>query len=147
MERVTTLAALKADERAQILRVSALAAAAGLLALLLSAVGLYAVISFSVGQRTREIGIRTALGARGRQVIATFFASGLRLSILGLAIGLPFGLLALRLLTRELGALAAPIPVLAAVIAALVIAVASLATWIPARRAARVDPMTALRSD
>jgi predicted permease len=147
MERVTTLAALKADERAQILRVSALAAAAGLLALLLSAVGLYAVISFSVGQRTREIGIRTALGARGRQVIATFFASGLRLSILGLAIGLPFGLFALRLLTHELGAPAARMPVLAAVIAALVIAVASLATWIPARRAARMDPMTVLRSD
>jgi predicted permease len=147
MERVTTLATTKADQREQILRVSALAAAAGMLALLLSAVGLYAVISFSVGQSTREIGIRTALGAQARQVIGTFFASGLRLSILGLVIGLPFGLLALRLLTRELGMPVTRMPVLAGTIAALVIIVASLATWIPARRAARVDPMSALRSD
>jgi putative ABC transport system permease protein len=147
IERVTTLAATKADQREQIVRVSALAAAAGLLALLLSAVGLYSVISFSVGQRTREIGIRTALGAQARQVVGTFFASGLRLSILGMAIGLPFGLLALRLLTRELGIPETRTPVLAGVIAALVVAVASLATWIPARRAARVDPMAALRSD
>lgn len=147
LQRVTTLEAIKADQRAQIARVSALAAAAGLLALLLSAVGLYGVISFSVGQRTREIGIRTALGAQRRQVIGAFFASGLRLSTLGLAIGLPFGLFALRLLTRELGMPATRMTLLAALIAASVIAVASLASWIPARRAARVDPMIALRSD
>ena len=72
--------------------------AAGLVALLLSAIGLYAVVAFAVGQRTREIAVRMAVGARGRQIVRRFVADGLRLSVLGLVLGLPAGLLGVHLL-------------------------------------------------
>jgi putative ABC transport system permease protein len=149
ISRVTTLAAIKALKRSEILRVSAISSAAGILALFLSAVGLYALIAFAVGQRTREIGIRTAMGARPRQVVGLFLASGLRLSMLGLAIGLPLSLLAQRRLSEWAGpdSPQASTPAVAAMIAVAVVAVASLAAWLPARRAARVDPLIALRSE
>jgi putative ABC transport system permease protein len=146
---VTTVAAIKARQRSEILRVSAISSAGGMLALFLSAVGLYALISFAVGQRAREIGIRTAMGARPRQVVGLFLASGLRLSMLGLAIGLPLSLLALRRLSEWAGADSpqASTPAVAAMIAVAVVAVASLAAWLPARRAASVDPIIVLRSE
>jgi putative ABC transport system permease protein len=146
---VTTLAAIKTLERSEILRASMISSAGGMLALLLSAVGLYALIAFAVGQRTREIGIRIAVGARPRQVVGLFLASGLRLSMLGLAIGLPLSLLAHRRLSEWAGADSpqASTPAVAAMIAVAVVAVASVAAWLPARRAARIDPVTALRSE
>jgi predicted permease len=143
----TTLAALEAGQRSSILRVSGAAAAGGLVALLLSAIGLYAVISFAVSRRRREIGIRMAMGARAGQVVGTFFASGLRLSLLGLTIGLPLSLLALRVLAHRVELPQMHTPLLAGTIAAVVVAVAALATWIPARRAAEVDPVVVLRRD
>jgi ABC-type antimicrobial peptide transport system permease subunit len=120
---------------------------AGLAALLLSAIGLYAVIAFSVGQRTQEIAVRIAVGARAQQIARKFIADGLRLSALGLALGLPISLVGLRILLAAdedfppigLGSVTA--------IAALgVILVATAAAWIPARRAASVDPALTLRS-
>jgi putative ABC transport system permease protein len=115
--------------------------------LLLSAIGLYAIVAFAVGQRTREIGIRTALGAQPREVIGLFFGSGVRLSLLGLIFGLPLSLIALRVIAQQTAMPAVSTAFIAAAVAFGVLVVASIATWVPARRAAAVDPLTALRSE
>jgi putative ABC transport system permease protein len=139
----------KAQEgRRDVMVISSAAAGGGLLALLLASIGLYGVIALAVRQRYREIGIRVALGARPRQVIRIFFASGLRLSVLGIAFGLPLSVAAVHLLMSNIAARYLDTRWLVGggiVIAALVVAVASLATWIPARRAAGVDPLIAIR--
>jgi predicted permease len=147
ISRATTLAAREAEVRSMIMRVSAAAAAGGLLALFLSAIGLYAVISTAVGQRMREIGIRTAMGARTQQVVGMFFASGLRLTVVGLLIGLPLSLLSLKVLALRVEMPQASMPLLAGMIALVTVAVAMFATWIPARRAASIDPLISLRSE
>ena len=141
-----TLAAIEASERRSVVTVISAAGGIGALALLLSAVGLYAVVAFAVGQRLREIGIRTALGADSRQVVRLLVRSGLRLCLTGLVIGLMLGLAGVRVISamegREPpgGTLS-----LAALVAVFVVGVALVASWIPARRAARVDPLEALR--
>jgi ABC-type antimicrobial peptide transport system permease subunit len=126
-------------------------ATGGLIALLLFCIGLYAVVAFAVRQRTREIGIRTALGARHDQIVRMFVRGGVRLAGLGLVLGLPLSLLALRAVSGEMatGSEAAALrsPVLAGMITAVVLFMAWLATWIPARHAARVDPLTAVRAE
>jgi predicted permease len=139
----TTIAAREARERQATLQASGASAGAGLLALFLAAIGLYAVVAFAVAQRTREIGIRTALGAQRRQVVGMFFWRGLRLSILGLVIGLPLSLIVLRLVE---GPGSSPI-MLALFIVPPVLVVATLATWLPAWRAAGIDPLLALRTE
>jgi ABC-type antimicrobial peptide transport system permease subunit len=113
----------------------------------LSAIGLYAVVSFAVGQRTREIGIRTALGAPSGQVVRMFFGSGLALGALGLGLGLPLSMIVTRAISNTLNWPLASSPLLGASIGAVVLAVASVAVWIPSRRATRIDPMVALRSE
>src|ERR1044071_8075656 len=117
----------------------------GLITLLLASVGLYAVVALGVGQRRREIGVRISLGARPGQVVAMFFRGGLRVSLLGLAIGLPLGAATILIVGSQLGMPRANMPVIAAAVALAVVLVASLASWIPARRAAGVDPLIALR--
>ena len=121
---------------------------AGMMALLLCALGLYAVIAFSVGQRTREIAVRIAVGGRGRQIARKFLADGLRLSAIGLALGLPISLLGL----HTLMGLSEDIPRVGiggvtAVAALGVVMVAAAAAWIPARRAVGVDPAITLRAE
>ena len=96
-----TVSMRRDDERRVTLIVSSIIGAAGLIMLFLSAISLYAVVSFAVARRTREIGIRTALGAQRRQVVRLFVASGVRLSLLGLIIGLPISLFALRALGQD----------------------------------------------
>lgn len=145
--RAETAAQREARTRADRLRTSGAVAAGGLLALILSAIGLYAVVSLGVGQRTREIGIRTALGAQGRQVVRMFFAGGLRLSVIGLALGLPLSMLAARYVAAALRWPLATSPLLGLAIGAIVLVVASAAVWIPSRRASGIDPLVALRSD
>jgi ABC-type antimicrobial peptide transport system permease subunit len=113
----------------------------------LSAIGLYAVVSFAVGQRTREIGIRTALGAQGGQVVRMFFANGLALSAIGLILGLPLSILATRWIDTTLNWRLASSPLVGGAIGAVVLVVASVAVWIPARRASTIDPMVALRTE
>ncbi|MGH7468960.1 MAG: FtsX-like permease family protein [Longimicrobiales bacterium] len=147
MYSANTLAQHEARRRADVLRATSSAAGAGLLALFLSAIGLYAVVAFAVGQRTREIGIRTALGARPSQVIGLFFFRGLNMSVLGLLIGLPLGLFALRLISLEMRLPQANPSGLIVLVGSVVVAVASLATWLPARRAAGIDPLVAWRTD
>lgn len=145
--RVQTMAQREAERRRDILRAGGAAAAGGVLALLLSALGLYAVVAFMVGQRTRDIGIRTALGARSGQVVRSFFAAGLTLSAVGLLLGLPLSMIVTRRVAAALGWPLASSPLLGLAIAATVLLVASIAAWLPARRASRIDPLVCLRTE
>jgi ABC-type antimicrobial peptide transport system permease subunit len=123
-------------------------AACGMLALVLASIGLYAMVSVAVGQHRREIGIRLALGAHARQVVRMFFSSGLRVSLLGLALGLPLSVVGLVVVLRNTEDLPRDsVPAVVALVSLAVVGVASLASWLPARRAAGVDPMVALRSE
>ena len=143
-----TLAAIEASERRSVLTTISAAGGIGALALLLSAIGLYALVTFAVGQRVREIGIRTALGAGSRQVVRLFVRRGLGLCLSGLVIGLGLGIAAGRVISAMEGnGPPAGILGLSMLVAVFVIGVALLATWIPARRAARIDPLEALRAE
>lgn len=117
----------------------------GLLVLLISAMGIYSVISYSVSQRTKEIGIRMALGAGSRDVIRLVAAQGLRISVIGSLVGLPIAFLLTRLLSNLLFGAGTFDPLIFGGITIMLIAIGWLAGWIPARRASRVDPMIALR--
>ena len=122
--------------------------AAGGTALLLSAIGLYAVVAFAVGRRTREIAVRMSVGAPEGRIVRRFVADGLRLAATGLAVGLPVALLglgALPVLDSDVPAL--PVGPVAAITSIAVIATALAASWIPARRAAAVDPAVVLRAE
>jgi predicted permease len=145
--RMETLDQLDRARRKEVLQVSGAVAAAGMVALFLASIGLYAVVAIAVGQRRREIGVRIAVGATPQQVVAMFFNSGLRLSVIGLLIGLPLSAAALKLLDAEFGVPWTRMPAVALAMIAVVAAVASVATWLPARRAAGVDPLIALRAE
>jgi putative ABC transport system permease protein len=123
-----------------------LAALAGF-ALCLAAVGVYSVIAYSVGQRTREIGIRMALGAQAGSVRKLILRQGLRAVFAGLAAGLAASLVAMRALASLLYGVAATDPPTFLAVAVVLLAVSALACAIPARRAALVDPMAALRHE
>jgi predicted permease len=117
----------------------------GLLALLLSAIGIYGVMAYSVGRRTREIGVRVALGATGRSVVQLVVGRALRLAGIGLVLGGAAAIAVGQLLRSQLVGVSPYDPLTFLSIAALLGAVALTASWIPARRAARIDPMVALR--
>ncbi len=141
-----TLASIDASERSTFRRATSAALGGGFIALLLSAIGLYAIVSFAVNQRTREIGIRTALGADSVQVVRMFFSGGLKLGALGLIVGLGISAIVIRLTTLAQGdQVDSSVVWLGALVGIVVLGVAALATWIPARRAARVDPLLMLR--
>jgi ABC-type antimicrobial peptide transport system permease subunit len=141
-----TIAAVEASERRSTFTAISAAGGTAVLALLLSAIGLYAVVAFAVGQRVREIGIRTALGARSRQVVTLFVEGGLRLCFLGLGAGLLLGIAGVRVISAAQGSEPPPgMFGLSLLVAAFVIGVALLASWIPARASARIDPLAALR--
>ena len=113
------------------------------LALVMAVVGLYAVLANAVAQRQREIGVRMALSAQRRDVLNVVVGQGMRLTLLG--IGVAASLLLTRFLKTLLFDVSANDPMIYAGVAALLLCVALLAAWIPARRASRVDPMVALR--
>ncbi|MGA8145670.1 MAG: ABC transporter permease [Candidatus Acidiferrales bacterium] len=115
------------------------------LALLLSSVGIFGVISYLVGQRTREIGIRIALGAQRKDVLALVLGEGVRLAVVGAAIGVAAALGLTRLMASMLYGVSATDPLTFAGVSCVLLSVAMLACYIPARRAMRVDPNTALR--
>jgi len=126
---------------------SELAIVLGGLALLLAMLGLYGVMAFTVTQRTREIGIRLALGARPRNVQMLMITQGMRLVLLGLLLGVPFSLVVSQTMKRLLFGLSTTDSVTYGVVALLLSLAGLAACWIPARRAAKVDPMIALRCE
>ncbi|MFN8095478.1 MAG: FtsX-like permease family protein [Vicinamibacteria bacterium] len=135
------LAAAIARDRFNTLLLGALAA----VALFLAGVGLYAVMAYAVGRRRHEIGVRMALGARSSAVVAMVLRDGLRLAAAGAAIGLALALALSRLLVSVLHEVSATDPAAFAGAAAVLVGVAVVACLVPARRAARVDPVATLR--
>jgi putative ABC transport system permease protein len=139
MEQIKT--GTVASDRMQTMLLAIFAA----LALLLAAVGIYGVIGYSVTQRTHELGIRAALGASRGSLLAMVIRRGMRLTLMGLAIGMAGALALTRLLGSLLFGISPRDPVTLIVVAAVLSSVALLACYIPARRAAGIDPMVALR--
>jgi putative ABC transport system permease protein len=123
-----------------------LLAITGCLALILSAAGVYGVVSYATSLRTQEIGVRMALGATPGNVHALVFRQGMRLAAVGVVIGLTSSLALTRILASVLEGLASPDAVLITIAVALVTLAAATACFIPARRATKIDPMTALRT-
>jgi ABC-type antimicrobial peptide transport system permease subunit len=115
------------------------------IALLLSLTGIYGVTAYSVAQRTREIGIRMALGAQRRQVLGRLLPEGLLLIFCGAVLGMAASAGLMRFLASMLFEVKATDPSTFFVVATLLVAVAALACWIPARRSTKIDPMVALR--
>jgi predicted lysophospholipase L1 biosynthesis ABC-type transport system permease subunit len=117
------------------------------LALLIAAVGIYGVMSFAVGQRTREIGTRMALGSTPGQVFRLVIGDGLRLTVIGVVIGLAAGAVFSRLIRSFVFEVGVADPLAISLVTLLLVAVAVTACYIPARRATRVDPTVALRCE
>lgn len=147
---VTSMLTLAQEDDAEYratLKNSMMAGAGGALALLLASLGLYGVVSLAVRQRTREIGIRIAVGAAPMRVARMFLVSGVRVGLVALALGLPLSIVALEIGLSQ-GVVIAPQVnpyAIGGVIALLLLGVSAAATWIPARRAATVDPARTLR--
>jgi ABC-type antimicrobial peptide transport system permease subunit len=117
------------------------------LALVLASVGIYGVISYLVAQRTREIGVRIALGAQRSEVMRSVLGQGAGMALIGAAIGAVAALGLTRLMANQLFGVTPHDPLTFAGVAGLIMLVAVAACYVPARRATRVDPMVALRSE
>ncbi len=145
--RTRTLAQQRDESLLQDQLISALSTAFGALGLILTAVGLYGVLAYSVARRIPEIGIRMALGATRGDVLAMIVRQGMSVSLLGITLGLIGALLLRRLMQGLLYGVSASDPVTLVGMPALIAFVALIACWLPARRAARIEPMVALRTE
>jgi putative ABC transport system permease protein len=119
----------------------------GLVALMLAAIGVYGITSYAVAQRTHEIGIRLALGAQLSDVLRLVLRQGLILTIIGVALGLLGAYLATRAITSVLYGVSATDPFTFIFVSGLLIVVALIACYVPARRATKVEPLVALRNE
>jgi putative ABC transport system permease protein len=119
----------------------------GAAALLLASLGLYALIAFAVAQRTREIGVRLAMGATPGDVVRHFFRHGLLVTAVAVAIGLPVTIAGIRIVEANLIGFTVQNVTSVMLVVPVLILIAAVASWLPARRAARVDPLVALRSE
>jgi putative ABC transport system permease protein len=119
----------------------------GLVTLALVSAGIYGIVSYAVAQRTQEIGIRVALGAQGRDVLKLIVGQGLKLAVVGVGIGLAAAFGVTRLMKNLLYGVSALDPFTFVAVALLLVGVALLACYLPARRATKVDPMVALRHE
>jgi putative ABC transport system permease protein len=146
---ILTLQQMDEQEYRVTVRIALLAALGGLCALTLASLGLYGVVALSVRQRTREIGVRIAVGAEPKSVARMFLVSGVKSAMIGLAIGLPVTLVVLQLLVAqgEMGMTAEQPLFIGVVITVILSTVAAIASWIPARRAATIDPGLTLRAE
>ncbi len=126
---------------------SAVIGISGLIALVLAAAGLYGLMSYAVSERTREIGIRVALGAQRIDVLGQVVKQGMKMALLGTGIGLLATLALTRVLSSLLDGMNGMNPAVFAGVALVLTGVAFVASYLPARRAAQVDPMLALRSE
>ena len=147
MNEVRPLSAFIAASIIQERLLTALMSFFSLLAMMLAAIGLYGVMAYSVSQRTHEIGIRTALGAQRKDVIGLVLRETMLMVGAGVIIGLGAALASTRLIASWLYGLTPNDPLTIGLSSLLVLAVAALAGYLPARRAARVDPMEALRHE
>jgi putative ABC transport system permease protein len=145
--RPITLAEVFGQEVVQPRFTMALFSAFAALGLTLAASGIYSVLSFHVTRRTHELGVRMALGASRRSVLTLMLSMGGRLVLIGLAVGVPVSLASSRLLRSQLFGVQPADPLSYVVVAVLLGIVALAACYIPARRAAAVDPMVALRQE
>ena len=141
MEQV--IAKSTADRRLRTLLIGSFAA----LGLILTLIGIYGVISYSVSQRTQEIGIRLALGAQPKAVLLHVLGQGLKLAVIGTGLGLIGALLLMRLLITQLYGVKPSDPATLTAVVLLMLIVAAVASYVPARRATKVDPMVALRCE
>jgi putative ABC transport system permease protein len=142
---IRTMEQVAREPMAQQRMMMALLGAFAGLALVLSALGIYSVLSYTVAQRTREIGVRVALGAQRGNVLRLVVGGGVRLAILGIAVGIAAGLALTRLMTDLLYGVQATDPVTFGAVTIILAATSLLACYLPARRATKVDPMVALR--
>ena len=147
MLRIDTVDQQIADVLVQERLVTTVSGVFGVLSLALASLGLYGLISYTVARRTNEIGIRVALGASQRSVLGATLGESLALVAAGAAIGLPAALVLTRLIAARLFGVSPGDPLTIAGVLVLLVAVTMLAGLIPARRAARIDPLRALRVD
>jgi len=119
----------------------------GLMGLILAVVGLYGLVAYSVSRRTREIGIRVAIGADSRKIVWMVLRQGLQLGVIGVSVGLVVSYFVCRLATAALITINRVDPMIFTVLPLLLVMVTVLATWVPARRASLIDPMRALRDE
>jgi hypothetical protein len=147
VDRVTTLATLAASTLRQERLIARLTTVVGILALALASMGLYGLMAYAVKQRTAELGVRFALGAPRARVLWMVYRESLALMLAGLVVGLPIILLTSRLIDALLFGVSGADPLTIAIAIAVLLAIGGLASYVPARRASRVDPLTALRQE
>jgi len=145
--KIRSMASLLERDLAPRRFIARLTAGFALLALLLALIGVYGVMAYVVAQRTREIGIRMALGAARGEVVRLVLGRGLRIVLAGTALGLVGAYLGARAIESQLFGVAAGDVVTFVLVPLVLVAVAAVACWVPARRAARVDPAVALAAE
>jgi putative ABC transport system permease protein len=145
--RVRTMREVISDSMSWAISQSRLLTTFALLALVLTAVGIYGVMAYAVTQRTHEVGLRLALGAQSGEILRLVMSQGARITVAGITLGVIAALALTRVLVNQLFGVEPRDPVTFVAVAVILVAIALLATYVPARRAAKVDPMVALRHE